>query len=347
MAAIILAMTAVSKPVSWLDKLKNLFVSQLAPLPVPDLTLRLTRSAPDDELKTLLLHPESLGWNEALAKRFLYWRERDDAALQSSMRAFMTVCDAAGWGDDHPMLASVMVAMALASVPSHLPFHNHHHTREVVCLAVALALLQNHKSPIPDFHTRLAEIVIGACIHDFAHDGGGNRRHGKHTPMRLERHAADTAYAYLYASGLSVESWQRIKVMVLATDVSKSDGTATSPAEWMRRAYAGETLPADCPLELSPLFGDPILALQAALLEDADLATSAGMPYDYAKRMTALIATETKVLSPTPQTLVGFINHICHGTFLTPAAKAVFTDNMQKICDAANRESEDTIYNWS
>lgn len=275
--------------------------------------------------------PQSLSLpsgQEELAEQFAMWRQVEEGSL---LEPLLQVCP-------DPGSLPCRMAAVLAAVPSPMPYHNHHHTREVVCLAMLLAseLSVAHKS----------ELYIAACIHDFAHDGMGNRRGNAHTPMRLERRALEMAAPYLQAAGLSAQSWKNITVMVLATDVSKHDSDAISPAEWMRKAYAGDK-PDGCPPELKNLFADADLAHHAALLEDADLGTSGAMPYDFAKRMTALIAEETRVLSPTPQTLIGFIDHICHGAFITPEARALFGDNMASLRREADEETADTIYKWS
>ncbi|MBU6235369.1 MAG: hypothetical protein KGQ41_05955, partial [Alphaproteobacteria bacterium] len=155
------------------------------------------------------------------------------------------------------------------------------------------------------------------------------------------------ARPYLLAAGLPDSSWQRIQAMVLATDVSKGDTQDISPAEWLRGAFNGTLKKADAPKQLQVFFDDRDLATQAALLEDSDLGTSAGMPYEFARRMTALIAEETKVLSPTPQTLIGFIDHICRGTYITDAARQLFGNNLQTLRSLADEEHADTIYYWS
>lgn len=263
---------------------------------------------------------------EDMAGQFTHWRQADIQLSEPLL----------GLAPDQSLPCAM--AAVLASVPSPMPFHNHHHTREVVSLAMRLS--QN----LP-MQTRI-ELFIAACIHDFVHDGMGNMRGGKHTPMRLERKAIDAAMPYLAAAGLSERVFLRIIAMVLSTDVSKKDKSAISPAEWMRKAFAGEDS-AGCPEALTPLFKDKTLAHQAALLEDSDLGTSAAMPYGFAKRMTALIAEETRVLSPTPQTLIGFVDHICQGAFITPEAKTMFGDNIKTLRAEAESEATDTIYKWS
>lgn len=263
---------------------------------------------------------------DAIGAQFANWRETNINLLEPLL----------GLAPDQS-LPCVMAAV-LASAPSPMPFHNHHHTREVVMLAMMLS----QKLPLQ----ARVELFVAACIHDFVHDGMGNMRGGKHTPMRLERKSLDAALPYLVAAGLSEEIFRRVMAMVLSTDVSKPDKNSISPAEWMRKAYAGES-GAGCPEPLQPLFADKSLAHQAALLEDSDLGTSAGLPYKFAQRMTALIAEETRVLAPTPQTLIGFIDHICHGAFITPEAKALFGENMQTLRAEAEAEATDTIYKWS
>lgn len=311
-----------------------------------------SHDTPDDQnlkdgLIKLLIRPKEDYWNDDLSVWFVALRKRDETPIFILKQIVVELSQAINLPEGHPMLMPLLMAAILGGVPMLQEFHSHHHTREVVCIASILALLHNTQKPFTDSKTRLAEIIIAACIHDFAHDGQGNRANNNHTPMRLENRALAKAEPYMEAVDIPDASWQRIKAMVLATDVSKGDADDTSPAEWMRKAFLGEALATDCPVVLQPFFTDRELATQAALLEDADLGTSAGMPYEFARRMTALIAQETKVLSPTPQTLIGFIDHICKGAYITDAARTLFDDNLKDLRSAADAENEDTIYYWS
>lgn len=260
----------------------------------------------------------------AVMAAFDAWRRMDPACAIDLIMPLMP---------DHS--DACMTAALIASVPSPLSFHNHHHVREVVCLAMLMAQGQ------PLQFQR--ELFIAACIHDFGHDGHGNRISGGHVPMRLERQALEYAYPYLRAAGLSDDEWLRIAVMVLATDVSKSQTHGTSPSEWLRRALRGEPSQ-NCPPDLLPLFDDETLCHQAAILEDADLGTSAALPYEHATRMTALIAAETGTLEPAPKTLINFLQNICHGAFLTREALELFGDNAAVLLARARGEAADTVY---
>lgn len=305
--------------------------------------------APDEDTPQVDVIPDTAKnphWNAGMSAKFMALRLRHEHPAVLLARVAFAMCAATAMDAAHPLADPLRMAIALGGAISGLPFHSHHHVREVACLAVLLGLAQHRVAPFADETTALAELFIAACVHDFAHDGQGNRRHDKHTPMRLERRAIDKSEPYMKAAGIPDASWRRITAMVLATDVSKGSSDGVSPAEWLRAAVAGKSS-GGCPDALLPLFADRETATLAALLEDADLGTSAGMPYDHARRMTALIADETKVLSPTPQTLIGFIEHICHDSYITPAANAVFGDNMKTIREMAARENADTIYFWS
>lgn len=300
-------------------------------------------------LADLLAAPgASATWNTDLLLRFMSLRGKDGPPALYLANLLIECADTAGMGETHPLMPLLLMAAALGGVPSVLPFHSHHHIREVTALSCALSRAAHKIHPFANPHRDMCEIWIAACIHDFAHDGQGNRRHGKYTPMRLERRALDKAEPYLKTAGLPQESWDRIRVMVLATDVSKiSPLEGMSPSEWLRRAIAGEQPDKTCPPELLPLFADLNLRAQAALLEDADLCTSAGMPYEFARRMTMLIAQETEVLSASPETLIGFLEHICHGEYITDAARAIFGDNIKALRLQAEKEKFDTLYRWA
>jgi|GEM_PF-3136491 len=314
--------------------------------------LRDDKAAPDEDtavLCGLLLAPlPTPAWRHEVADHFSALRTSPATPVKLLIQLFTGLNKAMGIKADHALAPALLMALALGGVPSPLPYHNHNHTREVVVLAAILGIAQNAMAPFADTQTVLCELLIAACVHDFAHDGEGNRDMGKHLPMRLEAMALNKAAPYLKAAGLPDASWKRIATMVLATDVSKSSADFVSPAEWLRRAYAGDDSNIqNCPPEMAPLFTDPVLTLQAALLEDADLCTSAGMPYTFARRMTALIAEETRVLTPTPQTLIGFVDHICRGMYMTDAARRIFDDNIKRLRAEAEQESAETIYMWS
>ncbi len=299
-------------------------------------TVHLLRAAPS---------ADPAQWADELAIRFLKLRALPVAPVQI-LAGLVTGLIGDVAGADHPLIRPLVMSLALAGVASPLPFHNQHHTREVTVLALVLGLVHDKQTPFAGRATVLAELAMAAAIHDYAHDGQGNRRLGSHSPMRLEQRALDGAMPYLKLAGLSDTGAQRITAMVLATDVSKASPHDVSPAEWLRRACAGGS-PDGCPDTFRSLFSDATLALQAALLEDGDLGTSAGLPYAYARRMTALVAEETRVLSPTPQTLIGFIDHICRGAYMTDAARATFGDNLQRLRAQAEQDSSETIYYWS
>ena len=287
--------------------------------------------------------PSSESWNDDVSGAFLLLRTRKDPPVCVLAEIILPLCAQAGMTADHPLMPPLLMAIVLGGVPSALPYHNHHHIREVTALATTLALAA-YGSGAPEL---VAELVIAACLHDFAHDGQGNRSADTHAPMRLEARALEKAAPYMKAAGLPDELWVRISAMILATDVSKADAKGVSPADLLRMACAGREAPSACPEGLRPLFNDMRLAAQASFLEDADLGTSAAMPYTHARRMSALVAEETRVLTPTPQTLIGFLDHICRGTFISPQARAIFGDNIATIRAQAEKDDTDTLFYWS
>jgi len=290
------------------------------------------------------------GWAVRLVDQFIAWRKQSDDVCRPLPRILTRLASEIDGVAANPLYMPAMMACVLGSLPMGLPFHNHHHIREVVCLVITLTHAEHARRPFTDYPSRLLENVIAACIHDFAHDGRGNLRMGKHTPMRLEQQSLDHAEAYLKAAGLSASAWARIVPIVLCTDVSKiNEPDEMSPADWVRKAYrrGAGTIPDGCPLVIAPIFTDRELAAQAMLMEEADIGISAGLDYSYARRMTALIADETGVLSPSPETLIGFIDHICHQEFVTDAGTDLFSANLMQIRAKAKQETADTIYNWS
>ncbi|MBU6235949.1 MAG: hypothetical protein KGQ41_08900, partial [Alphaproteobacteria bacterium] len=129
-----------------------------------------------DGLLKLLIPPADHYWNDDLSVWFVALRNRKDTPVFILKQIVCEIAQKIGLDATHPMLRPLLMAGVLGGVPLEQKFHSHHHTREVVCITIILALLHNNLTPFADSKTRIAEMVIAACIHDFAHDGQGNRR---------------------------------------------------------------------------------------------------------------------------------------------------------------------------
>lgn len=299
-------------------------------------------------------------WSAEMASYFLTWRNQPlpagtttalyDIVMRAISHSGLLLTDA--------HVRTAYVAAYLGSVPQPHAFHNHYHTLEVVCLTLRLIAMQTSMGTSITPH-EILECVIAACIHDFAHGGHGN--HTKcdvaglqHAPMHMEERALQHAMPFLKLAGFDANAAARVSVMVLATDVSKPEPISISPAMWLRHAYGhhySAPLDAatwqDCPAALQPLFSDARLCMQAMLVEEADLGSSAAMPYDFAKLMTKLLAKENTAIASRPETLVSFLNTICGDSFVTDAGQMLMNKNRKSLEMDALQDMHGMLYSWS
>lgn len=284
---------------------------------------------------------ESAAATARMGELYMKWREEgDDApsivAITACMAAYLEV------GPDTKVAQTLMAGALLAGLPNDKPFHGNAHYRDILSTVFRLVTLHLYLQRMDEETAVLDEeqcamMLCAACVHDFCHDGRGNNLEGVHTPMRLEKQAFDMAEPVLRLFGLPEDDIVRIRTMVLTTDVSYDD-TGSSPSRRLRSAYAyhfeGKKAPLLCPV-LAPLKDDKALCLMAMMMEEADIYTSVGLNYDYARMTTVLVAQETKILSTKASTLHGFIEMICGGLLATPAAQHLFHDTFSRISTQA------------
>ena len=211
-------------------------------------------------------------------------------------------------------------------------------------MAIRLAATHNE---IADEESRLNSddilmLLTAAAVHDFAHDGQGNVWGGVHQPSRLEQRAVDEVKPFLMAAGCSEDDFQILAAMIISTDVSHGEGEI-SPADMMREIYnvhhKGGDMP-QCDEWLLPLSKDKKAALLALILGEADIAPSTGLSYEFSQMTTILVAEESDVLKPSAMTLYGFMQRICHGQYLSPAARHLMAENFTSISLYAEQDSE-------
>lgn len=280
-------------------------------------------------------------------------------AAQAIVRAFMVLEEVsapklapvtdwmlAGYGfpPDHPYrIAARTLSAAVESrdtpVPVN-PYHNAHHTLEVVLNAHYLAE-RNDKVAT---HIRLTArerglLCLAALIHDFEHDGTMNGA----VRFRLECMAVEAALPCLRDAGLAEGDIAAIRAVVLATDPA-------GPNLYMKALHGAAFYEAPPPIEteafaeLRPLAEDRRLLRMAGLLNDADLLSSAGLDVDYAGRQSAKLGAEGgRKLDGAD--MLRFLNHIVGGSFTTRAGR-FFNLNMALIKASAEldvHENDDGI----
>jgi hypothetical protein len=149
------------------------------------------------------------------------------------------LCDHFSVPDNHKLIVPAMVACALAEIPNKNLYHNNDHFFEVVSMSLCLSSAHNDLTRSPADRLSIDEVLllfIAACIHDFAHDGQGNIMDGIHISSRLEKRSLLKSKSYLIDSGLSDDDFAKIKMMVIATDVSRN-AQGRSPAGIARDIY--------------------------------------------------------------------------------------------------------------
>ncbi|MBF8295984.1 MAG: hypothetical protein HW389_2529 [Bacteroidetes bacterium] len=163
------------------------------------------------------------------------------------------------------------------------PYHNAQHFCEVLLNALYLSLLAGLA---PREKTQL---LVAALTHDFHHDGTTNAN----VPFRLERLSAEAAAPYLDAAGVSREERERITAMIFATEVSV--GTRFARDCHLHLAGGGSSPGlSGVPAQLATLAGDARLALQAVVLGEADVLSSAGLTVQYGELQQDKLAEERK-----------------------------------------------------
>jgi hypothetical protein len=260
-----------------------------------------------------------------------------------------TALDYFGIDVDSPLYHCALVGGVLADVPHDNPYHNNHHFREV--LFVLCLLMANHNNAATDKTKILTKdeitiLIIAAAIHDFAHDGRGNMIKGTHIPSRTEKYSLKTAAPFLKNAGITNDVLKQLEIMLICTDVSRSEA-GRSPSGMCRDIFLAHEYDnvsaVNVPEFYQPLIQNRKISFMATLLCEADIAVSTGLTYDYAQKMTRLVAEESEVLQPSANTLHGFMEVICHGGFLTQTSKTLMGDNFQSILLQAEDDKDNNI----
>lgn len=163
------------------------------------------------------------------------------------------------------------------------PYHNAQHFCEVLLSALYLSLLAG-TAP----RSRM-QLLIAALVHDFHHDGTTNRS----APFRLERLSAAATLPYLEAAGVPAAERTRITAMILATEVAIGTRFARDCYLHFAEAAPAPSI-AGIPDPLAELAGDADLALQAVIVGEADVLSSAGLTVQYGELQQDKLAEEWK-----------------------------------------------------
>lgn len=237
---------------------------------------------------------------------------------------------------------ALLAAAVLGEISNKLPYHNNLHYRKVLLQVLRMVAAHNriYKNTARSLgRDQILLLMIAACIHDFGHDGKGNTIKGVWQCGRLERKAVELSLPVLAAAGFADKKAQdRLRVMILCTDVSPMAGGIPTAASQMKAAYRyhfmgfkGRFQTLNLDPDLSALERDEDLVLASLILHEADIATSAGMTYEVTKYETTLLAQEIGADKPRPRQVLDFLNHICQRQMLSIAGQELYGANLARI----------------
>lgn len=255
----------------------------------------------------------------------------------------------------------VMLAAVLGEIENKLPYHSNMHYRKVVLQLIRLMAHHNeiYAGTSKVFSDKdICLLLTAACIHDVAHDGRGNTVQGVHERGRLETRSFDVLRHWMEPLGFDdPQLHEALRVMLMGTDVSPV-GDSRAPVAQMRTAYRhhffgqkGWVEPLNLSSDLQPLEENGHLAMMALTLQEADIATSAGLDYSVTKFETALICEEYNMPEALPQHIINFLRDVCNRQFLSDAGQRLYAGNMarifalaQKDVDAGNLPLPDSLH---
>ena len=267
------------------------------------------------------------GWNE-------------DRISFSMISMMVYVIDKFGYNEKkYKSLAdSLLIAGVLADIQNDLPYHNNLHYKKVVLHALRMITAHNHlfkdTGNILD-HSAIAQLIIGACIHDLGHEGKSNIIDRKYHMAMTEKKSFDLAYPYLKSTGLDDDMLSDIRVMLITTDVSPF-GDPISPVNQARSAYEyhfGMDSSDDLELadELGVLKEDDKLCLLCVMLHEADIMNSAGVDYDITCSESVSVSKEMGESGAYPENTLLFLDKICNNNMLSDSARFLADGNLIAI----------------
>lgn len=242
----------------------------------------------------------------------------------------------------------VMLASVLGEIDNPLPYHSNMHYRKVTLQLIRLIAQHNeiYAGTAKSFSDRdICLLLTAACIHDLAHDGRGNTVQGVHERARLETLAFRIITHWMEPLGFTDKGVQEaIRAMLVSTDVSPV-GDPRAPVAQMKAAYRhhffaqeGWSEPLNLSPDLKPLEGNQHLTMMAVVLQEADIATSAGLDYNVTKYETALVCEEYKMKEALPQHIINFMRDVCGRQFLSDAGQRLYAANMARIFALAQKD---------
>jgi len=284
-----------------------------------------------DYEQALTCSPDQFG--ARMGDIFMGWRKEENISAAS----LVDICARYFGEPKDPVIRKVAAAaLQMADERTVNAYHDHHHNREVA--ALTLAMLIRHKMNMiePEISADMAWLTLsGAAIHDYKHDGTGNRVNGVTSPMRLERLALQSSAPALREAGISWKDWHTICMVVLPTDITPT-ADRPSPCMQLKQVYnACNGKRADV-CRVDPMFVsvlcDPVLATCAQIVSDADLGISAGLDYRLAMQNCENLCIETKGAIPwRPAAFKYYLTEICKDFPGSDAGKTLLAPGFNRI----------------
>jgi hypothetical protein len=251
-----------------------------------------------------------------------------------SIASVITVAaDKFGIEKNHPLLRAAFMISIAADIATESPYHNSNHTREVTIAMTRLIYAYQQQKKTPLSQEDICLCLVAAVGHDLMHDGTGNRG----IPYRLEDNAFHAILPFLKTCGITAEQAHKIHMIIRVTDISTGEDGVSPQSALKNYLITGNALPAP---GIEDIFKDKKLLLLAGFMGDADLTPSAGTSYAFSRLMNNFLHRETRRVVPdTPQTTLGFIDHVLQGQFSTAIGRQLGQASLAEIRRQAEKNA--------
>ncbi|MCB9988846.1 MAG: hypothetical protein H6868_05860 [Rhodospirillales bacterium] len=299
----------------------------------------------------VLFGPASDNFGAQATEVFLQWEDGDGCVSLPALIAHAITAFDLDVG--LPEVKAVFLSSVLAEIPNSLRYHGNEHYRKVLFHAIRLISTHNRLAAGTDdvlSGHEIALLLAASCIHDLGHEGGDNMRDGVYTPGYMEQHAYDLARPYYEALGMDSDSCGEIESMVFCTDITFFAGE-NSPCVRLKKIYRYMFWGEDNDDVLMMMVGklrryadNPKLVLMAMFLHEADIASSAGMSYEWTIRETIKFMEERGMRSAGPKVVLAFLREQLGETMFTDAAKQLYGPVMSAVVEQAEADKRETYY---
>jgi hypothetical protein len=218
-------------------------------------------------------------------------------------------------------------------------YHNTKHYIQVLLNVTHLILRNDARNDGLAFFTHeKGMLAFAALAHDFYYQLGGNKTEsGDPVPYKLERQSFLAAKPYLEKYEVPLDWIDNIEIIIYGTDVSPASKAGAFVRAANRYWFEGATKPEITPvlIPVADILTNRSLARIAAILNDADILSSAGLTSEYSIAQSIKLGAELGT-AVGPQNTIGFLTFVAENRFTSMAA-SFFQDNMDKIRQTAKK----------